>query len=179
MRCDDIVEQQGKETINRAIGPLANVYIQQVAQIQWDVSVYGRGLYLIKPTIGPHKKCPYLIRSQGFVITRLRIGHIQAAKYHILSPGSPTTCHHCGATQSVDHMLLGVQWKAVMNTVQLTHWTSSLRQFIPGPSIPFWTSRHLTKFSTWVNPDKQYHETRLFVHRSYAYLRKALLMSDS
>ena len=71
-----------------------------------NVAVYGRDLYLVKPTLGPPKKFQHLTRAEEVVITRLRIGHTKATKSHILSRGPPTGCHHCGQTLTIDHMLL-------------------------------------------------------------------------
>ena len=78
--------------------PLVNSYIQQEVQIKWDVSVHGRDLYLLKPTLGPPKRFRHLTRAEEVVITRLRIGHTKATKSHILSRGPPTVCQHCGQT---------------------------------------------------------------------------------
>ena len=115
------VDQSAKESLDHDIDPLARVhyadlkplinsYIQQLVQIKWDVSVHGRDLYLLKPTLGPPKKFQHLTRAEEVVITRLRIGHTKATKSHILSRGPPTTCHHCAQTLTIDHMLLqGVQ----------------------------------------------------------------------
>ena len=75
-------------------------------QTKWDVAVHGRDLYLVKPTLGPPKKFQHLTRAEEVVITRLRIGHTKATKSHILSRGPPTTCHHCGQTLTIEHMLL-------------------------------------------------------------------------
>ena len=86
--------------------PLVNSYVQQLVQTKWDVAVYGRDLYLVKPTFGQPKKFQCLTRAEEGVITRLRIGHTKATKSHILSQGPPTACHHCGQTLSIDHMLL-------------------------------------------------------------------------
>ena len=121
------VDQLAKETLDHDIDllasvhyadlkPLVNSYIQQrsvavhgkwsVAEHgKWGVAVHGRDLYLLKPTLGPPKKCKHLTRVE-VVITRLRIGHTKATKSHILSRGPPTTCHHCGQTLTIDHKLL-------------------------------------------------------------------------
>ena len=48
---------------------------------------------------------PSLTRAEDIVITRLRIGHTKVTKAHILSRRPPTTCHHCGQTLTIDHML--------------------------------------------------------------------------
>ena len=111
------VDQSAKESLDHDIDPLARVhyadlkplinsYIQQLVQIKWDVSIHGRDLYLLKPILGPPKKFQYLTRAEEVVITRLRIGHTKATKSHILSRGPPTTCHHCGQTLTIGHMLL-------------------------------------------------------------------------
>ena len=111
------VDQLAKETLDQDIDPLASVhytdmkplvnsYIQKLVQTKWDVSVHGRDLYLLKPTLGPPKKFQHLTRAEEVVITRLRIGHTKATKSHILSRGLPTGCHHCGQTLTIDHMLL-------------------------------------------------------------------------
>ena len=86
--------------------PLVNSYIKSLVQTKWDVSVHGRDLYLLKPTLGPPKKYFGLTRAEEVVITRLRIGHTKANKSHILSRGPPNTCHHCNQTLTIDHMLL-------------------------------------------------------------------------
>ena len=86
--------------------PLVNTYIQSLAQTRWDVSVHGRDLYLLKPNLGPPKKCGYLTRGEEVVITRIRIGHTRATKSHIISRGPMATCHHCNQTLTVDHMLV-------------------------------------------------------------------------
>ena len=86
--------------------PLVNSYIQQLVQTKWDVAVHGRDLYLVKPTLGQPKKFQHLTTAKELVITRLRIGHTKATKFHILSWGQLTVCHHCGQTLTVDHMLL-------------------------------------------------------------------------
>ena len=83
-----------------------NSYIQKMVQTKWDVAVHGRDLYLVKPTLGPPKKFQHLTRAEEVVITRLRIGHTKATKYHILSRRPPTGCHHCGQTLTIGHMLL-------------------------------------------------------------------------
>ena len=111
------VDQLAKETLDLDIHPLmgvhyaglkpqVNSYIQQLVQIKWDVAVHGRDLYFVKPTLGPPKKFQHLTRAEEVVITRLRIGQTKATKSHILSRGPPTTCHHCGQTLTIDHMLL-------------------------------------------------------------------------
>ena len=110
------VDQLAKETLDHDIHPLASVhyadlkplfnsYIRQLVQVKWGVAVHDRDLYLLKPTLGPPKKCKHLTRVEEVVITRLRIGHTKATKSHILSRGPPTACHHCGQTLTIDHML--------------------------------------------------------------------------
>ena len=114
---NEIVVQLAKETLDHDIDPLATVhyadlkpvvnsYIQQEVQIKWGVSIHGRDLYLLKPTLGPPKKFKHLTRAEEVVITRLRIGHTKATKSHILSWGPPTACQHCGQTLTIEHMLL-------------------------------------------------------------------------
>ena len=111
------VDQLAKETLDQDIDPLASVhytdmkplvnsYVQKLVQTKRDVSVHGRDLYLLKPTLGPHKKFQHLTRGEEVVITRLRIGHTRATKSHVLSRGQPTGCHHCGQTLIIDHMPL-------------------------------------------------------------------------
>ena len=111
------VDQLARETLDHDIDPLANVYhadlkplvnsyIEKLVQIKRDVVVHGRDLYPLKPTLGSPKKFQLLTRAEEVVITRLRIGHTKATKSHILSGGPPTTCHHCGQTLTIDHMLL-------------------------------------------------------------------------
>ena len=84
--------------------PLVNSYVQQKVQIKWDVSIHGRDLYLIKPTLGPSKKLRQLTRAVEVVITWLRICHTKATKSHILSRGPPIACQYRG--QPIDHILL-------------------------------------------------------------------------
>ena len=114
---NEILDQLANETLDHDIDPLATVhyadlkpvvnsYIQQEVQIKWDVSIHGRDLYLLKPTLGPPKKFKHLTRAEEFVITRLRIGHTKATKSHILSRGPPTACQHCGQTLTIEHVLL-------------------------------------------------------------------------
>ena len=110
------VDQLAKETLDQDIDPLASVYytdlkplvnsfIQQLVQTKWGVAVHGTDLYLVKPTLGPPKKFQHLTRAEEVVITRLRIGHTKTTS-HIFSRGPSTSCHHCGQTLSIDHMLL-------------------------------------------------------------------------
>ena len=108
------VDQLARETLDHNINLLANVHhadlkplvntcILQQVQIKWEVAVHGRDLYLLKPS---PKKSQHLTRAEEVVITRLRIGHTKATKSRILSPGPPITCHHCGQTMTIDHMIL-------------------------------------------------------------------------
>ena len=79
-------EPGGRHTAHFAdLKPLVNSYIQQEVQIKWDVSIHGRDLCLLKPTLGPPKRFRHLTRAEEVVITRLRIGHTKATKSHILS----------------------------------------------------------------------------------------------
>ena len=134
------VDQLAKETLDQDKDPLASVhytdmkplvnsYIQKLVQTKWDVSVHGRDLYLLKPTLGP-PKFQHLTRAQEVVITRLRIGHTKATKSHILSGGLPTSCHHCGQTLTICCWSVHCYRNVVMNTTQLTCWLLSSRQFL-------------------------------------------------
>ena len=112
---NEIVDQLAKGALDHDIDPLTTVhyadlkpqvnsYIRQEVQTKWDVSIHGRDLCLVKPTLGPPKKFQHLTRAEEVVITRLWIGH--TTKSHILSRGPPTTCQHCGQTLTIEHMLL-------------------------------------------------------------------------
>ena len=109
--------QLAKETLDQDIDPLASVhytylkplvkfYIQQLVKTKWDVAAHGRDHYIFKPTLAPPKKFQHLTQAEEDVITRHRIGHAKATKSHVLSPGPPTACHHCGQALSIGHMLL-------------------------------------------------------------------------
>ena len=97
---NEIVDQLAKEILDHDIDPLTTVhyadlkplvnsYIQQEVQIKWDISIYGRDLYLLKPTLGPPKRFRHLTRAEEVVTTRPWIGHTKATKSHILSRGPP------------------------------------------------------------------------------------------
>ena len=116
---NEIVDQLAKETLDHGIDPLTTVHFadlrplvnsyiqhQQEVQIKWGVSIHGRDLYLLKPTLRPPKRFRHLTRAKEVVITRLRIGHTKATKSHILSRGPPTACQHCGQTLTIEHILL-------------------------------------------------------------------------
>ena len=114
---NEIVDQLAKETLDHDIDllttvhyadskPLVNPYIQQEIQTKWDITIHGRDLYLVKPTLGPPKKFKHLTRADEVVITQLRIGNTKTTKSHILSPGPPTTCQHCGQNLTIEHILL-------------------------------------------------------------------------
>ena len=114
---NEIVDQLAKETLDHDIDPLAtvhfvdlkplvNFYIQQDFQIKWDVSIHGRDLYFLKPTLGPPRRFRHLTKTEEVVITRLRIGHTKATKSNILSRGPPTACQHCGQTLTIEQILL-------------------------------------------------------------------------
>ena len=113
---NEIVDQLAKGALDHDIDPLTTVHCRfettskllQEVQTKWDVSIRGRDLYLVKPTLGPPKKFQHLTRAEEVVITRLRIGHTKPTKSsHILSRGPPTTCQHCGQTLTIEPMLLG------------------------------------------------------------------------
>ena len=112
---NEVVDQLAKETLDHDINPLTTVhyadlkplvnsYIKQEVQTKWDVSIHGRDLYLVKPTLGPPKKFQHLKRAEEVVITRLLIDHTKATKSHILSRGPTTTCQHCGHTDPQTHV---------------------------------------------------------------------------
>ena len=114
---NEIVDQLAKKNLDHDIDPLTTVhfadlkplvnsYIQQEVQMKWDVSIHGRDQYLLKPTLGPPKRFRHLTRADEVVITRLRIGHTKATKFHILSRGPPTACQHCGQTLTIEHIIL-------------------------------------------------------------------------
>ena len=111
------MDQLAKEILDQDEDPLAGVhytdlkplafsYIQQLVQTKWGVAVHSKDFYLVKLKLGPPKKFQHLTRAEEVVISRLRIGHTKVTKSHTLSRGPPTTCHHCGQTLSIDHMLL-------------------------------------------------------------------------
>ena len=164
------VEQLARETLAHDIDPLANVhhadlkplvnsYIQQLVQIKWDVVVHGRDLYLLKPTLGSLKKFQHLSRAEEVVNTRLRIGHTKATKSQILSRRPPTTCHHCGQTLTIGHMLLEC---AVLQESHDEYYTAdSLNtpetcfvEFVreAGFFYLIWTVRYFIQSLTWTIP---------------------------
>ena len=118
------------ETAGQLLHP---AYIQKLVQTKWEVSVHGRDLYLVKPTLGPPKKFQHLTKAEEVVITRLRIGHTKATKYHILSKED----RRLVVTTVVKHWPLTICcWSVhcyrniVMNTTQSTCWMLSSRQFL-------------------------------------------------
>ena len=128
------------------------------------MAVHGRDLYLLKPTLGTPKKFQHLTRAEAVVITRLRIGHTKATKSHILSRGPPTTCHHCGQTLTIDHMLLEC---AVLQECRDEYYTAdslnTLFETTPETCIVeflreagffylIWTVRHSIQSLTWTIP---------------------------
>ena len=71
---NEIVDQLAKGTFDHDIDPLTTVhfadlkplvnsYIQQEVQIKWDVSIHGRDMYLLKPTLGTPKIFRHLTRA--------------------------------------------------------------------------------------------------------------------
>ena len=91
---NEIVDQLAKGALDHDVDPLTTVhyadlkplvnsYIKQDVQTKWDVSIHGRDLYLVKPTLGPPKKFQHLTRAEEVVITQIRIGHTKATKSHI------------------------------------------------------------------------------------------------
>ena len=114
---NETVDQLAKAALDHDIYPLktvyyadlkpqVNSYIKEEVQTKWYVSLHGRDLYLVKPTLGPPKKFQHLTRAEEVVITRIRIGHTKATKSHIFSQGPPTTCKYCGQTQTIELMFL-------------------------------------------------------------------------
>ena len=138
---NEIIDQLAKETLDHDIDPLTTVhfadlkplvnsYIQQEVQIKWDVSIHGRDLYLLKPTLGPPKRFWHLTIAEEVVMTDYELA--------IPRPQNPISCPE-------DHQLLAsivarpwqlstYSWnaqccnKVVMITTQLTHWELSLRR---------------------------------------------------
>ena len=111
------VDQLANETFDHDIDPLASVQYadlnplvnsctQQLVQIKWEVAAHDRDPYLLKPTLGTPKKFQHLIWEAELAIARLRMGHTEATKAHILFRGRTTTCHHCDQMLTIDHMLL-------------------------------------------------------------------------
>ena len=75
---NEIVGQLAKETLDHDIDPLTivhyadlkpsvNSYIQQEVQTKCDVSIHCRDLYLVKPTLGLHKKFQHLTKAEEVV----------------------------------------------------------------------------------------------------------------
>ena len=52
------------------------------------------------------KEIPTLNPAEEVVFTRLELAILRPPRPKILSRGPPTTCHHCGQTLTIDHMLL-------------------------------------------------------------------------
>ena len=182
---NEIVDQLAKETLDHDIDPLTTVhfadlkplvnsYIQQEVQIKWDVSIHGRDLYLLKPTLGPPKRFRHLTRAEEVVITRLRIGYTKATKSHILSRGPPTACQHCGQTLTIEHTpgLFSVATKSwwvlhswhiedplwdnpgsLHNRISERSWIllSDMNGQISTTTL-YQISHQLTTFSSWINP---------------------------
>ena len=107
------VVQLAKGTLDQDTGvyytdvrPLVNSYTQQLDHTKSHVAVHDRDLYLVKPTLGPRKKCQHIARAQGMVNTRFWSGHTITTKSLILCRRPPTTCHHCCQILTNDHTLL-------------------------------------------------------------------------
>ena len=137
---NDILDQLAKETLHHDIDPLTTVhfadlkplvnsYIPQEVQIKWDVSIHGKDLYLLKPTLGPPKRFRHLTRAEEVVITRLRIGHTKATKSHILPEDRQLLASIVARLWQLSTYSWNAQCcnKVVMSTTQLTHWGLSLR----------------------------------------------------
>ena len=170
------VDQLAKETLDQDIDPLASVHctdlkpmvnsdIQQLVQTKWDVAVHGRNLYLVKPTLGQPKKFQCLTRVEEVVITWLRIGHTTATKSHISSRGPLTDFHHCGQTQSIDHMLLECAvlqechdeyyTADSLNTLFETILETCIVEFLreAGFCHLIWVVKHSIQLITWITPN--------------------------
>ena len=89
------VDQLAKETLDHDIDPLVGVhyadlkplvnsYIQQLVQINRDVTVHDRDLYFVKQTLGLSKKFQHLIRAEEVVITDFELA--------IQRPPNPISC---------------------------------------------------------------------------------------
>ena len=129
---NEVVDQLAKETLDHDINPLTTVhyadlkplvnsYIKQEVQTKWDVSIHGRDLYLVKPTLGPPKKFQHLTRAEEVVITRLRIGHTKATKSHILSRGPPASIVARLWPSNTCSWSVECYNTVVMNTILLTY----------------------------------------------------------
>ena len=96
-----------------------------------QLQIHSRAIYLLKPTLGPSRKFKHLTRAEEVVITRLRIGHTKATKWHILSRGPPTACQHCARLWPLNTCSWSVLCysKLAMNTTHLNRWRPSLRRF--------------------------------------------------
>ena len=140
-------------------------YIHQLVQIKWGVAMR----YLSKPTLGPPKKSQHLTRAEEVVITWLRISRTKAIKSHILSRGSLTTCHHCGQTLTIDHMLLEC---AVLresrdeyciadslDTIFETIYETCIVEFLQEAGFFYliWTVRHSIQSLSWTVPKLKQH----------------------
>ena len=135
---------------------------------------HGRDIYLLKPTLGPSKKVQHLTRPEEVVITRLRIGHTKATKSHILSRGSPTTCHHCGHTDYWPYApgvcsVTGKSWRILHSClVEYSIWDNSweLHSRIPARSgilLPDMNG-HSIQTLTWIIPKLKQFLTSCILH---------------
>ena len=100
-------------------------------------------------------------RAQEFVITRRPIGHTKATKSHILSRW-PATCHHCGQTLTIDHMLL--ECAALQEMLDKYYTAESLEQLfykIPETCIVGFLREAIFFYLIWIVKDYELEVTIL------------------
>ena len=122
----------------------------------------GTDLYLLRPTLGPHKNFQHMTRAEEVVITRLRIGHSKATNSYILSREPPTTFQCCG--QTMEDTLL--KCAVIQLSCNAYYTADSLKTFFetyfpppqPQPLNPTPTPTPL--------PTSQCHRPRWFIHRA-------------
>ena len=137
------VDQLAKESLDNDIDslarahyadfkPLINSYIQQLIQIKFDVSVHGRYIYLLKPTLGPPKKFQHVNRGEEVFIIQLRIGHTNTKIPYLVPRTSDYLPPLWTDVDHWPHAIGGVQLcrKLWMNNTQLIVWRPSSRRFL-------------------------------------------------
>ena len=117
-----------KETLDHDIYPLTSVHYADLKSfvhscIQQRVSMHGRDVYIVKPTLRPPDESQHLTRDEEVVVTRLRLGHTKAKKSHILSRGPPTILSSVTRLWPSNTWSWSVQCynKVVLNTTLLIH----------------------------------------------------------
>ena len=183
---NEIVDQLAKQTLDHDIDPLTTVhfadlkplvnsYIQQEVQIKWDVSIHGRDLYLLKPTLGPPQRFRHLTRAEEVVITPTTSWPYQGHKIPYLVsrttnclpalwPASDNWAHTPGmysvATKSwwVLHswFIEDTLWDdpgGLHNRISERSWIvlSDMNGQISNTTL-YQISHQLTTFSSWINP---------------------------